>query len=675
MSVSREFIVEKLKALFPQLNTDRGSRVDTILIKPLLSVFAEQDTSDFLEFLKTRVEEYDPDIITSEGSANYDILIGPLSSILEPLQKEINNLRQWQSLKNYQSMPTEEMDSLVANFFLTRNEGAKSTGTVRVYFNEPVTAMFNTFSKFLTKSGLAFVPSEVQMIQADVMSFNQEGNLYYVDVLVEAEEEGLKYNILSGQIISAENLPVSYVKVVNMGAFTGGSNKETNEALYTRSLDAITVRNLVSKKSIRHNILSSFPRVEDIQVVGAGDSEMERDLEPFGINTTTTVTQVVSGGRIISTDSVSTSGTNYIHVLGKSDVHIYTQDYIENYIDLVPLSAGLSVSLSSSPPYQVSMPLLRVVDVERLDPVYLTQTGQYIPYAHPIDARVLRDFYFSRDDQNLERAVGTVRVFFERPTKFNVDETTTFTTDSGLEFRPIYTQSITASGMSLNSGQSITKTEMDTNIIYNQDIVYYYTDISVQSINAGDENSLLASNTFLRPFNYTSEGWSLSSADTDYSFSVNETLRLSFTSTFNDGISIDGEAARVIYEYVPTVQSIQDYVDGVDIRVVTTDILIKHFQPAYVDIALQYEGSVEEDDVELQVRNYINRIGQGDYFEISDLVSLLYEYGVTRIVFPVEVFTLILGKERTYTAKRFTDRYKTDKRVHFIARNVDITKI
>ena len=359
---------------------------------------------------------------------------------------------------------------------------------------------------------------------------------------------------------------------------------------------------------------------------------------------------------------------------GKSDVYVYTPVVSEEFKDFAYIDSGVPITLTSSLPYNLNMPVLQVKDVERLDPLELTSTGQYIPRAEPIDARALRDFSFSRDEHTLERAVGVIRLFFERPTSFTANEDTVFTTDDDFVFRPIETQTVSASGMRLNTGQNITATEMDSNKVFNQRIRYYFYDVAVKSDEAGAGETLLSQGDAVTVSGYISEGWRSRTVEESLAFSTREQIRLTFTSTFNDGLPTTGQAIRVIYDWSPEVLDIQEFVDDDDNRVVTTDTLIKHFQPAFVDIAITYEGNLNIFDAEIFVRNFINGIQQGEYFEISDLVSLLYQNGATRVILPLEVFVLIVNTDRTLTGVRFTDRYRTNRRIHFVARNVDIVK-
>ena len=674
-NVTRDFIVEKLKSYFPSLDTSEGSKVDSVIIKPLLEIGKSYDLSEFEDFLKTRIKELNPDAITTEGSANYDLIISTLANILEPLVWEIEALKRSQSLGAYKSLPTEEMDALVANYFVQRIQGSKARGTVRVYFSEPVTVFFGAGVKFSTKSGLRFIPNPTTMIQSDTMALSMEGGYYYCDVVVEAEYMGSEYNIKDNQIISIQNLTSPYASVKNSAYFTGGSDEESNEGLYSRTKDSLTVRNLVTAKSIRYNIQTEFPRVTGIEVIGAGNPEMTRDVIPYGVTTTTTITKMMSGGSPITISTETVTGANYVHTLGKSDIYLYTADLVDRYIDITNLPTNPSLRMGKNSPYSIDTPITRIKDVERLDPMYLRSTGQYIPYAHPIDCRALSDFYFSRDDNRIEHGVGTVRLYFERATNVSFSDSSTFTTDEGLVFRPVYTQSIAASGMELNTGQHITNTEMDTNIISTQDIKYYYMDVSVISDRVGDNRALLPRNTYLLPENYSSDGWSLSTQDIDLAFSVREEVVLSISSTFNDGIPIESESVRVSYEYAPTVFDIQEYIESNPVRVVTTDLLAKHFQPAYVDLGLSYEGPIPESDIKKYIISFINSIDQGAYLEISDLINYLYSYGVTRVLTPIEMLVLVLQKNRVYRAVRFQDRYRTPTRTHFIARNIDVRRL
>ena len=88
-----------------------------------------------------------------------------------------------------------EADALGANFFVRRRPGGLSVGVARLYFAAPQAAIVTPNNAVCDGSGQRFFPVENQAITADNMLFNVEDNLYYMDIVVRAEEEGSSYNI------------------------------------------------------------------------------------------------------------------------------------------------------------------------------------------------------------------------------------------------------------------------------------------------------------------------------------------------------------------------------------------------------------------------------------------------------------------------------------------------
>jgi len=182
---------------------------------------------------------------------------------------------------------------------------------VRVYFSEPTNVTIPSGSEFVSADGQSFFALADVTITSNQMTVNKDGDFFYVDVLVEAENVGSAGNVAEGSIVDFVGGPDTLLKVDNLGVFTGGADRESNADLVERAKTAITVRDLVSKPAITTVLLENHAFLRNLKVVGYGDPEMERD---FLIGTAMTL------GLFPPIDVLgSTVG---IHIGGKVDIYL-----------------------------------------------------------------------------------------------------------------------------------------------------------------------------------------------------------------------------------------------------------------------------------------------------------------------------------------------------------------
>ena len=266
----------RLSAYDPSIDTSVGSAADIEIVQPVIARLGTfpLDTST-REFIKARIVENYPDVYT-EGELE-TLFINPLETILEPVILEEKAVQTSQSIVNADIMSEEELNDLCANSFIDRDVGGYATGFVRSYYNSPTNLSITTDNQITSKSGLLFFPSVNVEISSAQMLLNREGFLFYVDISVIAENPGDQYNIDVDQILSIADLK-NPVKVTNLVAFTGGSNKDTNAELVTRYETSRTEQSLVTKRGAVSRTTSLFSDVKTMQVVGSGEKGMERDL-------------------------------------------------------------------------------------------------------------------------------------------------------------------------------------------------------------------------------------------------------------------------------------------------------------------------------------------------------------------------------------------------------------
>lgn len=274
----RQFLVERLTAYDPALDTSAGSSLDSSVIQPII----DRVGSDPLEIsseqlIKERINYFDPDISTGDGSTINSIIVKPASMIADPLRQAIQVLRRGQSMKNPESLTEEEMDLLVANLFVTRSPGLSSTGRVRLYYREPTTLNISLLVRFRTADNKGFFPATPVSVTQSQMELNVDGNYFYVDVTVMAEERSEEYDVEPSAVQYANGLSPYPTKIRNLSRFRGGRKPETNSELADRARSGISVRDLATTAGINYQLREKYPFLTALEVVGYGDAEMLRD--------------------------------------------------------------------------------------------------------------------------------------------------------------------------------------------------------------------------------------------------------------------------------------------------------------------------------------------------------------------------------------------------------------
>ena len=274
----RDLLIQRLQYYDPGMDTRSNSPLYEQVINPVFEALGTDlfDT-DVEQFLRDRLQQEYPDLSVADGDAIVDLLMRPDQVILESLKRETQIIRRGQSVRNSSTMRLEDAEGLAANFFVSRNTGSRTIGTVRLYYSQPTFVSVLSTVSFSTASGLRFFALRPQFFSADVLLLQKSGTMYYVDVQVIAEEAGDNYNIEVGKIAVVSGLP-SVAKVTNIYPFSGGSSEETATQLLLRTSRSLTERSLNTGRGIAARLYRNFPSLRNIEVVGMGDPEMQRDI-------------------------------------------------------------------------------------------------------------------------------------------------------------------------------------------------------------------------------------------------------------------------------------------------------------------------------------------------------------------------------------------------------------
>lgn len=319
----KEFVEDRLVAYDPDIDLTDGSPAQDQVVDPIVRRFEPDPFElDVESFITARLNQEYPNYNIREGSGLRDLLVKPNQILMDPISREVQLLKQGQSLSNPELLAPTEADALVANIFVTRSSGGLSTGTVRLYFNGPVAINISVGNVSYTASGLRYIPTTLQSISAEAMIFNQSGNLYYFDVQVTAEAAGSNYNTEKDTIIGITNLNAA-VRVTNPERFEGGLDEESTDDLVERAETSITERSLVVARGVSARLRDQFEDLVHLQIVGFTDEEMERD--------------VISGGDL--GPILLSSNDGYTEDDGNGDA--YTSSFKTRYGDFVSLFGSL----------------------------------------------------------------------------------------------------------------------------------------------------------------------------------------------------------------------------------------------------------------------------------------------------------------------------------------------
>lgn len=282
------------------MDVSEGSPVDRQVVGPLLDrlgvdPFSTDIRSFLIEHLRIAMPEVDT---TSAGGQFRALVLGTFEALLTPLRAEIAQMRAAKSMQDPSRLTAVEMDALLANVIGQRQEGTRARVNVRVYFGERRAVQITGSVSARTRSGLKFYATTSLYVASDTLGQYTENGKYYLDIEMEAAEEGEAYNIGAGEITEVSGIPGALSAVNKSGVFTVGSSAETNTGALTRLRTTIGERSPNTEAGISSLAYDRYPDVRDVRVIGYGDPEMTRDI----IRGTVSLTEGALGyGAIVDT--------------------------------------------------------------------------------------------------------------------------------------------------------------------------------------------------------------------------------------------------------------------------------------------------------------------------------------------------------------------------------------
>src|SRR6267154_1430595 len=273
------YIEDRLVAVFPTIDVSPGSPAQIQFIQPLLTKLGTDPMETNIDqFITDRFAQEFPDIYSQDPGAVRSLFITPLIPLLQPLKREIQTIKTNQSLKNPSLLSDEDADALAANVFAERDSGGLASGVGRILFSQPTNQQIDITTRFFTADNLGFFPTTPQGITAEQMVFQKQNNLFYMDVPLQAEQEGAEYNIPPNTLSGVEGI-FGALRVTNLRDFSDGNAKLDTPSFVAKTQESLTERSLNTRRGASARLNQEFQTdVRAIQVIGAKDVEMQRDI-------------------------------------------------------------------------------------------------------------------------------------------------------------------------------------------------------------------------------------------------------------------------------------------------------------------------------------------------------------------------------------------------------------
>jgi hypothetical protein len=281
---------------------------------------------DVKGFLIAKIKEASPDFEIRNGSAASTMMVKPFSVMVSPYDDEAEFIKTQLSLADVSTLGSDSVNQLISNLFIDRIVGQFAQGSVRVFFASAQDATVPGGTGFLDGAGQVFLAEEDTTISQAEMSLNKDGSQFYMDVNIVASNAGDSYNVAKNEIVSLETDISGVIRVTNPHKITRGLPTETDEEYVERAKLAITVRNLINRRSISTVLLNEFNTLASLQSIGFRDPEMIRDI----------------------VEIVTTQGPKDVHIGGHGDLYVEPLDDQAVFTDIPTASMTGELTISTN---------------------------------------------------------------------------------------------------------------------------------------------------------------------------------------------------------------------------------------------------------------------------------------------------------------------------------------
>ncbi len=603
------------------------------------------------------LQEAYPEVNTNPGSAVYDTFVLPASILYQRMRDVSRVMQRNQSLRNYNLMLPEELDRLAANFLVTRRDGTSASGVQRVYFDDVQEVNIALTANFSTEAGLIFNPVAEQRVTAvELAGSRLTDGRYYVDVPIQSQGVGSAY-IADPGVINQVTGVVGASATENLARFTGGADEEGNSELYLRIKAALANRDLVKKDGIISTIQENFASVKSVLVQGFGDPKQQRDVITAAASLETIVpasyAQKVNlpldgNGDVLWTEAVAAGSTSPVGGFVGAIYDTTGLDFTSIKVSLdgqdvqnICLQEGHLIRFTSPDDVDAARNDYRITKVEEVSvtnggaPVRVARLDRPLLDVTPVGTKL---------DKTEYRVLG--KVFsddFHVGGKIDVYVDTT-----GEDTRTVTVNSVPAISATSDVGQiPLVLESLDDfgNSIFEGSVGFISPVITVTKVEQIDR---INDDEVLREL-IPGTHYSVVKADVRSKFSQtdDDLLVVRGTEQLLDPVSNQatgeelplfvGQRLKVTYVTNPDINTIQTFVNTSSQRDVTKDITVLPAELVNVDVVLTYEGAPTEAQVSAMLENYIDQLTFDQPLCVSDIITALTFFGVTKVKAPVRL--------------------------------------
>jgi hypothetical protein len=236
--------------------------------------------------LGAQIEEEVPGVKANKGVL-HDLVIGMMGMILAGLEKaagvQLRSASLAAVIEDPEAADPATVDALASNYNLSRSAAIQAEGTVRVVVTSPLPINLPTnigFTsvgrRYATQTSYAIRPPGSALITTTdraLTSIGQGRYVFTVDVL--ADDAGIS-PVKANDVLTPDATIANFVSAFADSDFSGGRSAESNAEILAKIPIAMAGKAAAGANGIANLIMSEFPDVLAVSVIGYGDEEMRR---------------------------------------------------------------------------------------------------------------------------------------------------------------------------------------------------------------------------------------------------------------------------------------------------------------------------------------------------------------------------------------------------------------
>jgi len=246
----------------------------------MLRVSKEEILNYFILYLKDRYPELD----LRRGTAVRDLVLDPLADLFQEVMSSFYAL--YLFLRGEYPDPNDDfyqkaIENIAKNFFVYRRRGQKAAGLIRVYVAKKKYYRVPKGTKFYITPNMYYEAPEEFTFLPNQLYYNALEGAWYFEVPAVAPEIGADYNLPANSKVEVEPFDPHVLYAETATDFVGGTDIEPLDQFVERIKQELTVRNMVSPRSIKVVLPQKIDNILFVQPIGFGDPEMWRDYKEF----------------------------------------------------------------------------------------------------------------------------------------------------------------------------------------------------------------------------------------------------------------------------------------------------------------------------------------------------------------------------------------------------------